>query len=90
MLDTFEIFPTLTTEKQDERAVELIDEWHRHFIEASALRRSEHPEDGELDESAAFECWTIQKIAGLQVLGEYLNERLNMLCGYVGRNVKDR
>ncbi|MFA5766358.1 MAG: hypothetical protein WC919_00355 [Candidatus Paceibacterota bacterium] len=90
-IDISKIFPVFpTTDAQDVRAEELIAEWHQHFIDASALRQSEHPERGELDEGAAFECWMIQKIAGLQVLGEYLNERLDMLCNYVGRNVKER
>jgi len=95
MLNVDKIFPVFpTTEEQDKRAEELSAEWQQNFVDFYAHMQVTHPElfapDGTLDEHRAFEGWAMQKIAGLQILCEYLNERLNFVCNYVGRNVKER
>lgn len=65
-----------TTKDVDRRANRLIDEWRAHLREFYTHVREDHPEmlntDGSLDERRVFEGWCIQKIAWLQVLGEYL------------------
>jgi hypothetical protein len=65
-----------TTEDIDRRAERLIGEWQDHLKEFYTGVRERNPEllnaDGSLDERRVFEGWCIQKIAWLQILGEYL------------------
>ena len=60
----------------DDRSEELIKEFHEH--------REECNEQGLADDRLVFEGWTIQKIAGLQILVENMNDHIRMLGQRLG------
>jgi hypothetical protein len=63
----------------DERSIELIEELAKYTKEV--IRE----DPANVDAQKAFECWVIQKIAGVQILIETVNEELQSLggCGRV-------
>ncbi len=62
------------TDKVDEKAQELITEFHAHYEEYIKLR----PDDSDRKDEI-FQSWVIQKIAGIQISILELVERINSL-----------
>jgi hypothetical protein len=60
----------------EERSIELIEELAKYTKEVTR----EDPVN--VDAQKAFECWVIQKIAGVQILIESVNEELQSLGSY--------
>lgn len=60
----------------DERSIELMEEFEAHFQEVVAL----HPELEERRDHV-FQAWTMQKIAGLQLVVEEIARKFNAHLG---------
>ncbi len=66
--------PSTRAEKIDEQAEGLIKEFFEHYE-----RGKNSDGDSSLDQRVVFEGWTIQKIAGLQVLIMELHDEIKSL-----------
>lgn len=64
----------------DARSENLLDEWHQHYDECTALLLSENPDDVEpapaMNREKVLEGWVAQKLSYLPLLAEYQNNML--------------
>jgi hypothetical protein len=77
----------MSTGATDDDLIRRVDERSEKLIDEAAKYASNFPDD---DQNTIFHSWAIQKIAGLQILAELINEHLASLGTIVANGRRPR